>query len=164
MRLSWPPQRNCCPCRPEQPLSSWAAGAPEACWQDTLSGAVCQQNTMIVLTGSHVAAACLPAAPLPARRASRLEELRVQATLHLSAMGPLPNLVQTSVGEERLLCTGISDHSWCPVRAWGQQHRAAGTAELLFCSLAGEEGLQTLHTEIGLSLLKRPNTNTVFCS
>ena len=68
-----------------------------------------------------------------------------------------------SAREERLLCTGVSDHSGCPVRAQGQQHRATGAAELL-SSQAGEGGLQSLHTEIGLSLLKRPNTNTIFCS
>lgn len=60
-----------------------------------LSAAVGQQNTTITLTGYQVTVACLLAVPLPAERALFLEELGVHTMLHLSAMGPPHDLVQT---------------------------------------------------------------------
>lgn len=105
----------------------------------------------------HAAPAHLLAVPLPARGASLLLELRAWARLCLTAVGPLLALVQTLTRKKNLFCTDVTDHSQSLFLLCGQQHKVTGTAGFLL-SQAGEEGLQPLYSEIGLSLLKRPNT------
>lgn len=139
------------------------------CWRHASRtchlGAVCRWNTMIVLTGRYPAAACLLAVPLPARRASLLKELKFRAMLHLGAMGPLPDLVQTlSQGGKATL----HRRKW-PLMVLRYSLGSAGQscwhcrAPVLL--LGRRRGTPvTAHRNRLLSLLKRPSANIIFCS
>lgn len=139
--------RGTCSCRLRRPALSWAPGALEGC--DLM---LCQWTTMTTLTGimqpQPICQQCHCQLREPRSSQSSEPGLAVPHWCGASAcLGPDPQ-----PGRK-----GVIDHSQCLAPVCSQQHRVTGTAGLLL-SQAREERFQSLYSETGLSLLKRPNT------
>lgn len=144
------------------------AGLQE-CWRHASRtchlGAVCRWNTTIVLTGRYPDAARLLAVPLPARRASLLKELKFRAMLRLGAMGPLPDLVQTLSQGGKATLHGCKWPLMVPHYGLGSAGQSCWHCRAPVLLLGRRRVTPvTAHRNRLLSLLKRLNTNIIFCS